>query len=217
MNVKPGMESFFSTGVYGITAEKISNGRDNIEVVRAMLEGGIKFIQYREKEKDALARYEECLILRDMIKQEGGIFIIDDFVDLALAVNADGVHVGQSDLPVRVVRQLLGPDKIIGLSTHSRAELEKANELQEYIDYIGVGPIFATATKQDATPVGLGYLEYAVEHSSLPLVAIGGIKEGNVEQLLRAGARTVAVVSDIVSDRNIVSKAARLREKVLLA
>ncbi|MBB5335115.1 thiamine phosphate synthase [Pectinatus brassicae] len=214
MNLRAGMESFFNTGIYGITAENISNGRDNIEIVRDMLEGGIKFIQYREKEKDALSRYEECLILRDMIKQAGGVFIIDDFVDLALAVDADGVHIGQSDLPPRVVRKLIGREKLLGLSTHNTEELEQANELKKYIDYIGVGPIHATATKINAEPVGFEYLDYAVKNAQLPLVAIGGIKEQNIDDVLHAGAKTVAIVSDIVQSENIVSKVERLRDKI---
>ncbi|MDQ0203540.1 thiamine phosphate synthase [Pectinatus haikarae] len=214
MNLRAGMESFFNTGIYGITAEKVSNGRDNIEVVREMLEGGIKFIQYREKEKDALSRYEECLILRDMVKQAGGVFIIDDFIDLAIAVNADGVHIGQADLPVHVVRKMLGSDKLIGLSTHSAEELERANELKKYIDYIGVGPIHATPTKKDAVPVGIDYLSYAAKNAQMPFVAIGGIKEHNIDEVISAGAKTVAVVSDVVGAENIKRKVEKLREKM---
>lgn len=208
------MDNFFKTGVYGITAEKISNGRDNITVVRAMLDGGIKFIQYREKEKSALDRYEECLILRDMVKQEGGTFIIDDFVDLALAVDADGVHIGQTDLPPQTVRKMLGDDKLIGFSTHSSENLARANELAKYIDYIGVGPIHATATKREAEPVGLSYLNYALSHTKLPIVAIGGIKEDNIEEILATGAGTVAIVSDIVNSDNIQNKVEILKEKI---
>ncbi|TCS81395.1 thiamine phosphate synthase [Pectinatus cerevisiiphilus] len=214
MNLRAGMESFFNTGIYGITAEKVSNGRNNIEVVREMLDGGIKFIQYREKEKDALSRYEECLILRDMVKQAGGVFIIDDFIDLAIAVNADGVHIGQSDLPPNVVRKMLGNGKLIGLSTHSVEELDRANELKKYIDYIGVGPIHATPTKKEAVPVGFSYLDYAVKNSQLPLVAIGGIKEHNIDEIIDAGVKTVAVVSDIVGADNIKNKVQRLRKKI---
>lgn len=216
MNLRAGMESFFNTGIYGITAESMSNGRDNIEVVREMLDGGIKFIQYREKEKDAVSRYEECLILRDMVKQAGGIFIIDDFVDLAMAVDADGVHIGQSDLPPRIVRKILGNEKIIGLSTHSPEELERANELKKYIDYIGVGPIHATPTKKDAEPVGFVYLNYALKNSQLPFVAIGGIKEHNIDEIIHAGVKTIAVVSDIVSAEDIKRKVEILREKMFL-
>lgn len=199
---------------YGITAEKIANGRDNIEIVRGMLDGGIKFIQYREKEKDARARYEECLILRDMIREAGGVFIIDDFVDLAIAVDADGVHVGQTDLPVYVIRKMLGDNKLIGLSTHSVEELERANELKKYIDYIGVGPIHATPTKKDAEPVGLTYLTHSVKNAQMPLVAIGGINEENIDEVINAGAKTVAIVRDIVSADDIKRKVEKLREKM---
>ncbi|WP_196593888.1 thiamine phosphate synthase [Pectinatus sottacetonis] len=214
MNLRAGMDSFFNTGIYGITAENISNARDNIEVVRDMLDGGIKFIQYREKEKDALSRYEECLILRDMIKQSGGTFIIDDFIDLAMAVDADGVHIGQTDLPPHIVRKILGNEKIIGLSTHSPEQLDRANELKKYIDYVGIGPIHATATKKNAQPVGLKYLDYAVKNAQLPFVAIGGINENNIDEIVQSGAKTIAVVSDIVSAADITAKVETLRDKV---
>lgn len=146
--MRKGMEHFINNPIYTITAEAMSNGRNNIEVVGKMLEAGIKFIQYREKEKPALERYQECMQLVKMTKEAGAIFIIDDFVDLAMAVNADGVHIGQTDLPPRVVRQLIGEDKILGLSTHEEAQLQKANELGDIIDYIGVGPVYATQTKK---------------------------------------------------------------------
>lgn len=146
--MRAGMEQFINNPIYTITAEAMSNGRDNIEVVGQMLKAGIKFIQYREKTKPALDRYNECLKLRQMTRDNGAIFIIDDFIDLAMAVDADGVHIGQTDLPAQVVRQLIGNDKIIGLSTHSEEQLQKANMLGDIIDYIGVGPVYATQTKK---------------------------------------------------------------------
>ena len=155
MNRQEAMECFKAFPIYGITAESMSNGRDNMEVVRAMLEGGIRFIQYREKTKSGLARYEECLRLRELAQSYGAAFIIDDFVDLALAVDADGVHIGQDDLPPAVVRKLLGPDKIIGWSTHGPEQLQEANRLTDILDYVGCGPVFATQTKATAVPVGL--------------------------------------------------------------
>ena len=128
MNRKEAMEKFHATAVYGITAEALSAGRDNLTVVEAMLQGGIRFVQYREKEKNARARYEECLALRKLTQRYEAVFVIDDFVDLALAVGADGVHIGQEDLPPAVVRQLLGEEAVIGLSTHEPQQLEAANQ-----------------------------------------------------------------------------------------
>lgn len=204
--MRTGMEHFINTPIYTITAESMSNGRDNIEVVGKMLQAGIKFIQYREKEKPGLDRYNECLKLRQMTREAGAVFIIDDFVDLAMAVDADGVHIGQTDLPPQVVRRLIGDDKIIGLSTHGEAQLQKANELGDIIDYIGVGPVFATQTKKTATPVGFSYVEYAVRNSKHPFVAIGGIKEHNICDVAAHGAKTFAIVSEIVGADDIVAK-----------
>lgn len=204
--MRTGMEHFINTPIYTITAESMSNGRDNIEVVGKMLQAGIKFIQYREKEKQGLDRYNECLKLRQMTREAGAVFIIDDFVDLAMAVDADGVHIGQTDLPPQVVRRLIGDDKIIGLSTHGEAQLQKANEVGDIIDYIGVGPVFATQTKKTATPVGFSYVEYAVRNSKHPFVAIGGIKEHNICDVAAHGAKTFAIVSEIVGADDIVAK-----------
>lgn len=189
--MRKGMENFSKFPIYTITAESMSNGRDNIEVVGKMLEAGVKFIQYREKEKPALDRYNECLQLVKMTKEAGATFIIDDFIDLAIAVNADGVHIGQSDLPPQVVRNLIGEDKIIGLSTHEVAQLEKSNELGDIIDYIGVGPVYATQTKKNAVPVGFSYVDYAAKHAKHPFVAIGGIKEHNICDVAQYGATTL--------------------------
>ena len=213
MNRQVAMKCFKEFPIYGITAEAMSNGRDNMTVVKAMLEAGIKFIQYREKEKTGLARYEECLKLKKLTAEYGAAFIIDDFVDLAIAVDADGVHIGQDDLPVPAVRKLLGPDKIIGLSTHSPEQLEKANEIADLIDYIGCGPVYATNTKKTAVPVGLEYVKYATEHAKMPFVAIGGIKEHNIHEVYNAGATTIAVVSDITSADDIVDKISKLAKK----
>ena len=204
--MRAGMEQFINNPIYTITAEAMSNGRDNIEVVGQMLKADIKFIQYREKTKPALDRYNECLKLRQMTRDNGAIFIIDDFIDLAMAVDADGVHIGQTDLPAQVVRQLIGNDKIIGLSTHSEEQLQKANMLGDIIDYIGVGPVYATQTKKNAVPVGFSYVEYATKNSKHPFVAIGGIKEHNICDVAAHGAKTFAIVSEIVGADDIVGK-----------
>lgn len=204
--MRKGMEYFINNPIYTITAESMSLGRSNIEVVAQMLKAGIKFIQYREKEKPGLDRYNECLKLREMTREAGAIFIIDDFVDLAMAVDADGVHVGQTDLPPQAVRSLIGPDKIIGWSTHEPAQLDASNELDDIIDYIGVGPVYATQTKKDAVPVGFSYVEYAEQHAKHPFVAIGGIKEHNICDVAAHGAKTFAIVSEIVGAEDIAAK-----------
>lgn len=206
------MRIFNASPIYAITAEKLSAGRTDIEFVQAVLAAGVRLVQYREKEKNMRDMYHECCALRQLTRQYDAVFLIDDFVGLAQAVDADGVHVGQEDLPPDVVRQLLGPDKVIGLSTHDVAQLDQASTLSGLIDYIGVGPVFPTQTKKNPSPVtGLSYVRYAVQHSRLPFVAIGGIKEHNIAAVAAAGARTAAVVSDITGAGDIAEKIAALR------
>ncbi|MFA6849075.1 MAG: thiamine phosphate synthase [Selenomonadaceae bacterium] len=215
MNKEMAMERFRQTGLYAITAECLSAGRTNIEVVRELLAAGIKFLQYREKEKKARVMYEECRVLRELTREAGAVFIIDDFIDLALAVDADGVHIGQDDLPPEVVRELVGPEMIIGFSTHNPAQMEIANSYKDIVDYFGVGPIYETHTKKDASKaVGLDYVRYAAMHAVHPFVAIGGIKEHNIAAVARSGASTIAVVSDVVGAKNIVGKIIALQEKM---
>lgn len=207
-NVKKSLES----GLYGITAEKFSCGRTNIEVVGQMIEGGIVTIQYREKKdsKSSLEIFTECKIIREMTRQAGVTFIVNDHVDVALLVDADGVHVGQDDLPVDEVRRLIGDEKIVGLSTHSPEQARKAEKAG--VDYLGVGPIFATQTKDNVCgPVGLEYLDYVVGNISLPFVAIGGIKRNNIEEVFRRGAATVCLVTEIVGAPDIKKRVLELQ------
>lgn len=199
-------------GIYGITAEKYSRGRSNVEVTKAMIAGGIAVLQYREKRpaKSHAAMLHECRQIRELTRQAGIPFIVNDHVDLAMLVDADGVHVGQDDLPVAEVRRLLGPDRIIGLSTHNPAQAAAA--VSAGADYIGVGPIFATATKEDVcAPVGLAYLDHVVRSCPLPFVAIGGIKEHNLAEVAAHGARTVCLVTAIVEAIDIAATVRGLR------
>jgi thiamine-phosphate pyrophosphorylase len=194
-------------GLYGITAEKFSGGRTNIEVVKQMIEGGIKIIQYREKRpaKSYATILEECRQIRALTRVAGVSFIVNDYVDVAILVDADGVHVGQDDLPVSEVKKLLGREKVVGLSTHSPEQAE--NAVREGADYIGVGPIFATRTKDDVCdPVGFEYLDWVVKNISLPFVAIGGIKLNNIDQIMQRGATRVCLVTEIVGATDIAAK-----------
>jgi len=201
---------FLDTDIYGITAEEYSLGRSNIEVAAEMIDAGIRVIQYREKEKEDRQKYEECLKIREMTKNADVTFIVNDRPDLALLVDADGIHLGQDDLPVERVRRLVGNKMIIGLSTHSSAQAEAAQ--RSGVDYIGVGPIFATTTKKDVCePVGLEYLDFVVKNINLPFVAIGGIKEYNIAEVSRRGARCIALVTEIVGAENIQAKVRALR------
>jgi thiamine-phosphate pyrophosphorylase len=198
------------TELYGITAYEYSNGRSNTDVVKAMLNAGIQLIQYREKERNIREKLRECDVIRQMTNEAKATFIVNDHPDLALMVGADGIHVGQDDLPVERIRRLVGSNMIIGLSTHSPVQAEAAMELP--VDYIGVGPIFSTFTKKDVcAPVGLDYLAYAVKNVTLPFVAIGGIKEHNLREVVEKGARCAALVTEIVGAADIEAKVADLR------
>lgn len=202
-------------GLYGITAGRFSAGRSTIEVVRQMIAGGIGIIQYREKKHILSSRQilAECREIREITRDAGVTFIVNDHVDVAMLVDADGVHVGQDDLPVAEVRRLLGPKKIIGLSTHSPRQAEEAAGLGA--DYIGVGPIFATRTKEDVCdPVGFSYLEWVRDNISLPYVAIGGIKLHNIGEIVSRGAKTICLVTEIVGAPDIVSRVRELHTAI---
>lgn len=210
------MACFAQSPIYAITDEGQSAGRGNIAVVREVLAAGVKFVQYREKKKALRAMYEEGLLLRQLTLEYGAALIVDDYVDLALLIGADGVHVGQEDLPPAAVRELVGTDLVIGLSTHDPADLQEAAALykQGVIDYVGAGPVYPTRTKEKAAPVtGLDYIELAADtyaETGLPFVAIGGIKEHNIGAVAAVGAEHCAVVSDITLAEDIGGKIAAL-------
>ncbi|MBS4022909.1 MAG: thiamine phosphate synthase [Dethiobacter sp.] len=200
-----------NTDIYAITAEEYSLGRGNIKTAADMLAAGIKIIQYREKEKTALEKYRECRIIREMARQKGALFIVNDDLGIALAVEADGVHVGQDDLPPAEIRKITGEKMIIGLSTHSPEQARRA-VAEGVADYLGVGPIYKTETKKDVgDPVGLAYLEYVAANIPLPFVAIGGIKESNILEVWQKGARCIAMSSEIAGAADIADKIASIR------
>lgn len=212
MNHRYNLHNFLNTDIYGITADEYSLGRGNVETVRQMINGGITVIQYREKDKSPGQMREECIAIRKLTKEAGVTFIVNDHVELAISVEADGIHIGQSDLPPEQVRQLVGDDMIIGLSTHSPAQAQSAQHIARIIDYIGVGPIFPTKTKKDVCEaVGLEYLEYVVTNIDLPFVAIGGIKEHNIGLVRSRGAKTVCLVTEIVGATDIEAKVTAIR------
>lgn len=204
----PGVGS--GTELYALTDDELSLGRPVLEVARALLDAGIKILQYREKNKKAGQMLAECLALRELARAADACFIVNDHVDIAILCGADGVHVGQDDLPVEAVRQLVGPDMIIGLSTHSPEQAREAERIGA--DYIGVGPIFPTQTKKDVcAPVTLDYLDWVAANSPLPFVAIGGIKRHNIGELTAHGARCCALVSELVGAPDIVARVAEVR------
>lgn len=168
-----------------------------LSVVESALKGGLKIVQYRDKETDDGIRWENAAKLCQLCHDYDALFLVNDRVDLAIAVNADGVHLGQHDLPIKVARELLGNQAIIGKSTTSPEEMAKT--LSESPDYIGVGPVYATPTKAGKAPAGLSYVEYAAENCPIPWFAIGGIDSSNCDAVRQAGAKQIAVVRAIMS------------------
>ncbi|QNI85734.1 thiamine-phosphate pyrophosphorylase [Synechococcus sp. PROS-7-1] len=165
--------------------------------VKAALESGVTLVQYRRKHGSDGLRLQEAQQLAQLCRAHNALFIVNDRIDLALLVNADGVHLGQEDLPQHEARRLLGNEKLIGRSTHALAQLEAAQ--QEGADYAGVGPVFATATKADRQPAGLNWVKEACAAARIPWFAIGGITATTLPQVLEAGANRVAVVSAIMA------------------
>ena len=199
------------TDIYAITDAGLSLGRPLEEVVSALMGGGVRILQYREKKLKSGAMLEECRLLRRLTKEAGACFIVNDHVDIAMLVQADGVHVGQEDLPVPEVRSLVGPEMIIGLSTHLPEQAREARKLGA--DYIGVGPIFATNTKEDVVdPVGYEYLDWVARNGDLPFVAIGGIKRHNIAEVARHGARCCSLVSELVGAADIRTRVEDVRK-----
>jgi len=166
------------------------------EIVAIILNAGVKCIQYREKDKSRRDLYREALMLRELTNNLGASFIVNDHTDLALATDADGVHLGQEDLPLKEARKILGKEKIIGISTHNLAEALAAEE--GGADYIGFGPIFYTKTKDAGEPKGVNALKEIKKQIKIPVVAIGGINAGNVKAVIDSGADAVAVSSGII-------------------
>ncbi len=183
-------------GVCFITDRKSSSLTCH-EMTLLCLKAGVKWVQYREKEKTRLEYYHEARHLREMTKDfPEAAFIVNDYVDIALSVDADGVHLGQDDLPIKEARRLMGRDKIIGISTHGIAEALEAEKAGA--DYIGFGPVFHTETKDAGRPRGTEALREIVEAVSIPVVAIGGINLKNLSSVLESGAHAVAVSSAIL-------------------
>ncbi len=189
-------------GLYVILDPSVSPDRPLLEVLTASAEAGANIVQYRNKTASMNAAYTEALSLRRIAQELGVIFIVNDRCDLALAVDADGVHLGQGDLPLHLARKVMGPDKLIGISTHSREQVMAA--IAGEPNYLGFGPIFTPGSKLDHDPVvGLQGLRTIRPLTALPIFAIGGITADRTEDVIRAGADGVAVISAILKAPDI--------------
>ncbi|MCX6641744.1 MAG: thiamine phosphate synthase [bacterium] len=234
--------------LYPVTCRNLSRGRSNLEVLEGLIAGGARAVQLRDKELPDGEFLQMAYHFRQRTLESGMTLIINDRVDVCLAVGADGVHLGQDDFPIPEARKLLGPDKIIGASTHSVVEALRA--VEQGADYINVGPIFATQTKEHlAGPVGVElYLEVreavseffkmkneecrqvpaldgedaAVDYGEstapqlvdFPITVMGGINLSNIDEVLRAGARRIAVVSAVVGSEDVGEAVVLLRKRI---
>ena len=190
--------------IYPLTNVDLA-GMSHADQVQRLIEGGASLIQLREKNLPLRKFHEEAKAALAVARAHGAILIINDRVDLALALNADGVHLGQDDLPPELARKLLGPDALIGFSTHSVEQAEIAAELP--IDYIAIGPIFHTTSKEDTAPiVGLeGIRAVRRVAPDVPIVAIGGLIQDRIPQVLAAGADSIAVMSAVLAGPQDIS------------
>lgn len=182
-------------------------GRPLADVLGPALEGGVDLFQLRAKAAPDEAVLAAAAVARDLCAAAGALFFVNDRPDLAAAADADGVHVGQDDMPVARAREIVGAGRLVGLSTHTPADIDAADA-----DLIGVGPIHATPTKAGRPAVGLELVRYAAAHARMPWFAIGGIDEGNVAAVLGAGATRVSVVRAIAEAADPRGAAHRLRE-----
>ncbi|MFT3994552.1 MAG: thiamine phosphate synthase [Dysgonomonas sp.] len=192
------MKPFFDLSLYLVTDRSLSLGRSLVEVVEEAVKGGVTMVQLREKDCSSLEFYQEATALKRLLKPYKIPLIINDRLDIALASDAEGLHIGQSDLPFSIARQLLGENKIIGLSVECLKDAQEANKLD--VDYIGISPVFSTPTKTDtAMAVGIEGVQKITCQSVHPAVGIGGINKNNAEDIIKAGAEGISVVSAIMS------------------
>lgn len=183
-----------------LVTDNSDNEEKFLKTIEEAIQGGATVVQIREKTKDTLEFYNLALKVKQITTEYNVSLIINDRVDVALAIDADGVHVGQSDMPCDVTRKLIGPDKILGVSAHTTEEAQKAE--MDGADYLGSGAVFPTSTKSDANRVTKEELKKIVESVNIPVVAIGGITEENAHELSDTGIAGLSVVSAIMSSDN---------------
>lgn len=194
------------SGLYVICDPAYSKGRDILVVAAEALRGGARVIQLRDKSRSLRELYPVALELARLASEIGALFIVNDSVELAMAVGADGVHLGQDDLPLKAARKAAGNDFLIGISTHSLEDALAAQD--EGADYIGFGPMFKTSTKDAGVPKGVEGLKAIRDRIKIPVVAIGGINADNTAEVIAAGADAVAVISAVSEADDIYMAAA---------
>ncbi|MBM3288781.1 MAG: thiamine phosphate synthase [Candidatus Hydrogenedentes bacterium] len=204
------MARFAGADLYVVITEAHCAGRRAVDVLDAVLDAGVRLIQFREKDLDGGELYRRAAAFRERTAEHGALLIVDDRVDVALAVEADGVHLGQGDLPVRVARAI-APDLVIGASTHDLHEAIAAQ--RDGASYVNIGPIFSTQTKRVAGgAIGPEAIEAICPHLRIPFTTMGGIKAHNIAQVLDRGARHVAVVTAVTEADDPREAARALRD-----
>lgn len=198
--------------LYGITDRYWLNGRPLIQDVQLALEGGVTMIQLREKNLDEESFYREAIEIKELCKKFNVPFIINDNVELAKKVDADGVHVGQNDMAAQDVRAIIGPDKILGVSTQTVEEALLAQKMGA--DYLGVGAVFPTGSKDDCWVLSHDLCREICSAVTIPVVAIGGINLGNISKLSGLGFSGISLISAIFGQNDIKSAAMKLKEEV---
>jgi len=190
--------------LYLITA----NRKGLIEIVLQALKAGVKIVQYREKFLNDNEKVNQAKDLASLCKKYNSLFIINDRIDIAIAVDADGIHLGQEDFPTKIAREILGSEKIIGRSTHCLKDIKNAEE--EGCDYIGIGPIFPSETKKKLNPIGIDYLGKGLNKTLLPAFAIGGINVSNINKLKQIDNLRIAVSDAIINSNDPFAKTEEL-------
>lgn len=193
-------------------SDKFESDDEFLDAIASSLEGGVDILQLREKNMPAKRVIELGRKIKQLCLQYDTTFIINDRIDIAALVEADGVHLGQDDLDVASAREILGANAIVGISTHAPEQALKA--VADGADYIGVGPVFATPTKQGRIPVGLEYVKWAAENVEIPAFAIGGIDTENFQEVLDAGLKKIAVVRAIINAQSPKDEAEKFLEKL---
>lgn len=192
----------FQFGLYPVITEEFCNGKSSIDVLKMVISAGVRIVQLREKNLTKKELYNLAVKYREITKKNRVTLIINDHIDIALAVKADGVHLGQNDLPCDVARKL-SSKLIIGISTHNASDIE--NAIKEKATYINIGPIFNTNTKKTTVnPLGLGYLKNVSSTLKIPFTVMGGINKENIISVLEAGAKNIAMVTAITQAEDII-------------
>ena len=204
---------FHETDLYVVITEAFCGGRRALEILDDVLAAGAGIVQFREKGLEDGELYERGLAFRERTHNAGALLMVDDRVDVALAIGADGVHLGSSDLPCEAARRI-APELIIGASSHSLDEALAAEAAGA--DYVNIGPIFPTQTKTaDTEPLGPEMIETIAPYLSAPFTVMGGINTGNIDEVLRRGARHVAVVTAVTQASDVRAATAELRRMIL--